>query len=76
MHAARLERSTRLQKVEALLSDGCEHSTLDIVTSARVCAVNSIISELRANGRQIHCRQIASSGGERIWLYRMINPTG
>ena len=71
MHAAHIDRSERLQRVEALLSDGAEHSTLDIVTGAQVCAVNSIISELRANGREIHCRQTAGNSGQRIWLYRM-----
>ena len=76
MHAAHIDRSERLQRVEALLSDGAEHSTLDIVTGARVCAVNSIISELRANGREILCRQTAGNSGQRIWLYRMIKPGG
>lgn len=75
MHAAHIDRSARLQRVEALLSDGAEHSTLDIVTGAQVCAVNSIISELRANGREILCRQ-ATGAGQRIWLYRMINCGG
>ena len=50
MHAAKLETSPRLQRVNALLADGQEYSTRDIVYRADVCAVNSIISELRANG--------------------------
>ncbi len=33
-------------------------STLDIAMSARVCAVNSCIAELRENGAWIECRQI------------------
>lgn len=76
MHAAHIDRSERLQRVEALLSDGAEHSTLDIVTGAQVCAVNSIISELRANGREIVCRQATGYAGQRVWLYRMITYGG
>ncbi len=75
MHAARLDRSPRLQRVHAVLSDGAEHSTLDIATRAGVCAVNSCVAELRANGAWIVCRQIASpASGQRIWLYRMVAP--
>lgn len=75
MHAARLEHSPRLQRVHDLLSDGREYSTFEIVHAAKVCAVNSIISELRDNGCEIKCRQIAGESGERLWLYRM-TPTG
>ena len=71
MHAARLRRSGRLRRVHELLSDGLEHSTLEIVLEARVCAVNSIVAELRANGCAIECRQERGSQGGRIWLYRM-----
>ena len=74
-HAARLERSPRLQRVHALLSDGIERSTLDIATSAGVCAVNSCVHELRENGARIKCRQIRNpADGSRIFLYRMIAP--
>ena len=71
MHAARIEHSPRLGRVAALLADGKEHSTLDIVLDARVCAVNSIVAELRENGFTISCRQVHRDG-ERIWLYRLI----
>ena len=75
MHAARLDRSKRLLRVHALLKDGAEHSTLDIVQGAGVCAVNSCVAELRANGAVITCRQSAAPhDGERIWLYRMLAP--
>jgi hypothetical protein len=67
MNAARIEKSDRLQRVDALLSDGREYSTLDICIGANVCAVNSAIAELRAhpNNRQISCRRTGD-----IWLYR------
>jgi len=66
MNAARLENSPRLQRVAALLADGREYSTLDIVIGAGVCAVNSCVAELRANGFAIACRR----EGDR-WLYRV-----
>ena len=74
MHAARLDRSPRLQRVHAVLRAGAERSTLEIVRAARVCAVNSCIAELRANGAVITCRQAAAPHGQRIWVYRMIAP--
>jgi hypothetical protein len=66
MHAARLEHSERLRRVLAVLADGREHTTYEIVHAAQVCAVNSIIAELRANGRRIHCARRADR-----WYYRM-----
>jgi len=67
MNAARIEKSERLQRVDFLLSDGQEHSTLEICIRANVCAVNSAIAELRAhpNNRVISCRRIAD-----VWYYR------
>lgn len=64
-HAARIDTSDRLRRVDALLADGREYSTLEIVQHCDVCAVNSIVDELRSNGRDIRCRR----EGNR-WLYR------
>lgn len=58
MKAAKLEKSERLQLVLSLLEDGRWHSTLDIVIGAGVCAVNSCVAELRANGLRIACRRV------------------
>lgn len=66
MNAARINNSERLQRVDALLSGGGEFSTMQIVQLANVCAVNSIVAELRENGRVIHCRR-----SENVWYYRM-----
>ena len=75
IHAARLDRSPRLQRVYKLLLDGMERSTLDIANGAQVCAVNSCIAELRVNGARIECRQIRNpANGAPIWLYRMMAP--
>lgn len=68
MHSASIERSPRLKRVDDLLADGQEYTTLDIVNKAQVCAVNSCISELRANGRVIHCRRQGD-----IWYYRRVD---
>lgn len=73
LRAGRLDRSPRLQRVRDLLLDGREYSTLEIVQGAHVCAVNSIVSELRANGLKIACRVIVAPNGERTWLYRLIS---
>lgn len=66
MNNARIDRSPRLQRVRDLLSDGRKYSTLDIIQGARVCAVNSIVAELRANGFRIDCKR---NGGN--WEYQM-----
>lgn len=69
MHAASLT-SPRLQRVLALLSDGREHTTRDIVRRARVMAVNACISELRVHGAQIDCQRRRHMGAWR-YFYRM-----
>ena len=67
MHFARLKNSPRLQRVLSVLADGQEHSTREIVEKAQVCAVNSIIGELRDNGFPIpRARQ-----QKRVWFYRL-----
>lgn len=65
MNAAKLDKSDRLKRVDRLLSDGLAHSTMAIIMFADVCAVNSIIAELRANGMAISCQRIGN-----IWYYK------
>ena len=55
MHSAKLETSQRLQRTLAVLKQG-KATTRQIIRKAHVCAVNSIIAELRANGIRIECR--------------------
>lgn len=69
MRAAKLT-SPRLQRVLALLDDGQSYSTLEIVRGARVCAVNSIISELRERGAKIACERRDAEDGRR-WYYTL-----
>lgn len=54
MNYARIEHSERLQRVLAVLEQG-PATTFDIISNARVCAVNSAICELRENGYDISC---------------------
>ena len=66
MHHASLE-SERLQRVLALLQDGRPRTTMEIIHAAGVCAVNSIVSELRANGLRIECMRLKQG----VYAYRL-----
>ena len=65
MKAASLKSSERLQRVAQFLDDGRERSTMEIINECQVCAVNSIIAELRDNSLIIHCRREGDT-----WYYR------
>lgn len=68
MHYAKLDKSARLQRVyEYLNRSKSEKTTMDIIKAANVCAVNSIISELRRNGFDIKTRR---EGG--IYYYKLV----
>jgi hypothetical protein len=72
MHYAALDSSPRLQRLYALLSDGQEHTTFDIISRARICAVNSAVSELRRNGKAIKCWQDGvTPDGASVYKYQM-----
>ena len=64
MHAATIDRSSRLQRLRAVLLDRKPHSTRDLMRRAHICAVSACVSELRANGMNIACKR---RGG--IWYY-------
>jgi hypothetical protein len=64
MHSAKLAKSSRLQRVLKVLSDGNQHTTRQIIRKAAVCAVNSIVAELRANGLTIECER-----RNNLWYY-------
>lgn len=66
MNAADANKSKRLLRVLGVLSDGREHSTLDLLTNAQVCAVNSCVAELREANHDIRCQR---RGG--VWFYRL-----
>jgi hypothetical protein len=65
MNAANLTKSARLLRIDKMLSDGREYTTREIVKGAEVMAVSAAVSELRANGRVIHCRR-----EKDVWYYR------
>lgn len=67
MKAASIETSQRLQRVLWLLLDERWHTTREIIELAQVCAVNSIIAELRANGVEIETRCM----GRGVYAYRL-----
>lgn len=69
MHAARIEDSPRLQKVRDFLRRR-PATTLEIVQGCGVCAVNSIIAELRANGFVIDCSAVKGQRG--VYRYSLI----
>ena len=69
MHAAKLEKSPRLQRVYSLLKAGRPYTTREIMAYADVCAVNSCIAELRDNGFNIICRALAKGR----YSYQLVN---
>lgn len=71
MHAAKVSSSPRLKRVLAILADGKEHSTREIVKEAEVMAVSACVAELRQNGATIICVQKPSEDGQRLWFYTM-----
>jgi hypothetical protein len=66
MNHAKLDKSDRLQRVDALLSDGRMYSTKEISNRTDVYAINSAVAELRANGRMITCKRFG-----QYWFYWM-----
>jgi len=70
MHAARLEDSPRLQRVLAFLRRHGPATTIEIVKGCDVCAVNSIIAEIRANGFTVECHAVKGQRG--VYRYELI----
>lgn len=70
MHAAQLSKSARLKRVLKALTEadkkGEALSTMQIIEQAKVCAVNSIVAELRANGYPISCKR-----DNGCWFYKL-----
>jgi hypothetical protein len=77
IHAAKLEASPRLQRVLNFLRlRGKKGATThEIIEGAHVCAVNSIVDELRENGVLIAGEWVRTHpGGVRAFLYRIVDP--
>ena len=74
MNSANVDTSSRLQRVLHVLLDGRPHSTMELIRRCNVCAVNSIVSELRRNGHHISCRRDSHTEQGRRgprWLYQL-----
>ena len=54
IHAATL-KSPRIKRFLSVLRDGKEHSTMQIIEGANVCAVSAIASEVRQRKIGINC---------------------
>lgn len=72
MHNARLDKSPRLQRtLKALRNAKGEISSFDLTLQVRTPSIGTAISELRANGAKINCRQEAKNG-KRVYYYSLI----
>ena len=77
MKSARLGSSPRLRRTLDLLErsrtddGGGWLTTRQIVRRASICAVNSVIAELRENGCTIACHVMTDAAGRRRWRYRL-----
>jgi hypothetical protein len=69
MHAAKLENSPRLQRVLSFLRRCRKPTTREIIHACDVCAVNSIIAELKANGFDIACTPVKGERG--VYQYEL-----
>ena len=67
MNSARLSKSDRLQRALSVLRDGKFHTTRDLIRKASICAVNSVVAELRANGINITCER-----RKDLWYYKLV----
>lgn len=74
MNHAKIHSSPRLQRaLKALRAARGEISTMELIARANICAVNSVIAELRANGCKITCRVVHMPTGERRFFYKLIS---
>lgn len=75
MHHSHPARSARLLRVLRVLSDGREHTTLEIQEAARTVATGTCVSELRHAGYAVVCER-RQRGPERrpVWVYWMPAP--
>ena len=70
IHAA-TRLTPRLARVLGVLRDGRPHTTRELIERARVCAVNTCVSELRALGYEIECRSQGHAAGAHVYAYSL-----
>lgn len=75
IHAGNPAKSRRLGSVlELLKKRGTEGATTrEIIEICKVCAVNSIVAELRVAGHRIDCRTRVDANGGRVATYKLID---
>ena len=72
IHAA-TRLTPRLTRVLRVLRDGRPHTTRELIERARVCAVNTCVSEMRALGYVIECRSQGHDGhGAHVYAYQLV----
>lgn len=77
MHHACLHTSPRLRRTLKVLQEAQgEMTTYELSRAADICAVNSVIAELRENGAEITCRQAVKDGQRRFYYRLMKSPKG
>lgn len=74
MNAGNICTSERLKSTLEALLDGQPHSTWEIGTVTRSCAVHSDIAALRHNGFEIETKRHAKENGCVRFTYRLVNP--
>jgi len=77
MHHASLHKSPRLRRTLKVLQQAKgEVSTLDLSRKANICAVSTVVAELRENGAEIICRQVVINGERRFYYTLLKSPKG
>src|SRR3990172_9573061 len=67
MHAAKIYKSKRLQRIRKILSDHKPHSSMELSRRAKSVAIATDVSEIRHNNFDIQCKRNGN-----VWYYRMI----
>ena len=67
MHAAKIDKSKRLQRIRKILSDHKPHSSMELIRRAKTVAIATDVSEIRHNNIDIQCKRNGN-----VWYYRMI----
>jgi hypothetical protein len=76
-HFARLSSSPRLRRaLRVLQAANGALTTYELMRKAKICAVSSVVSELRNNGAEITCRQEVTNGRRRFYYTLIKSPEG
>ncbi|MBL4750504.1 MAG: hypothetical protein JKX71_08000 [Amylibacter sp.] len=76
-HYARLSSNPRLRRtLRVLQAANGALTTYELMRKAKICAVSSVVSELRNNGAEITCRQEVTNGQRRFYYILIKSPEG